>query len=49
MLERFDKPDKISATKQRLKAFTLNGWACYQHQKKQSADALKLIDEAIKL
>jgi hypothetical protein len=46
MLERIERSP---ATKKKLRAFTLNGWACYHHQKKQNVDALKLIDEAIAL
>lgn len=41
--------ERSHLTKLKLKAFTLNGWACYYHQRKQNDEALKQIDEAITL
>ena len=46
MLERIERSP---ATKQKLRAFTLNGWACYHHQNKPNADPQKIINEALAL
>lgn len=44
-----DRMERYHLTKLKLKAFTLNGWACYYHQRRLNSDALKYIDEAITL
>jgi hypothetical protein len=44
-----EKNEKEYGVKPSLKAFTLNGWACYYHQRQQNSQALRLIDEAINL
>lgn len=31
-----DKMTKVNANRQRLKAFTLNGWACLLNQRRQN-------------